>query len=64
MEVLPIGNLYLTHLKNKIMAQIITTYEYPPIPIRDWEGGDLIGHGRTAQDAIDDLVNQEENNDK
>jgi len=46
------------------MAQITTTHEYPPIPIRDWEGGDLIGHGRTAQDAIDDLVNQEENNDK
>ena len=61
---------YLTHLKNKIMAQITTIYEYPPIPIRDYdwsairkdyEGGDLIGHGRTAQDAIEDLINQEEN---
>jgi hypothetical protein len=50
------------------MDKIITTFDYPPIPIRnyDWsavrEGydeGDLIGHGKTEQEAIDDLVCQE-----
>ena len=55
-------------IKNKIMSKIITSYDYPPIPIRDYdwsairedyEPGDLIGTGRTEQDAIDDLVRQE-----
>jgi hypothetical protein len=50
------------------MDKIITNYEYPPIPIRDYdwsairenyEPGDIIGTGRTEQDAIDDLVCQE-----
>lgn len=50
------------------MDKIITNYDYPPIPIRiydwsaireDYEPGDLIGTGRTEQDAIDDLVRQE-----
>lgn len=48
---------------------IITTHDYPPIPIRnyDWsavregyEPGDPIGTGRTEQDAIDDLLCQED----
>ena len=47
------------------MEKIITNYDYPPIPIRnyDWsairEGydeGDLIGHGKTEQKAIEDLL--------
>lgn len=47
--------------------KILTKYEPPPIPLRqfDWsatfEDYDLaspIGHGRTEQDAIDDLVLQ------
>jgi hypothetical protein len=50
------------------MDKIITSYDYPPIPIRDYdwsaireeyEPGDLIGTGRTEQDAINDLVRQE-----
>ena len=50
------------------MRQIITSYECPPIPIRDydwsaaredWDEGDCIGY-RTEQDAIDDLLEQEE----
>ena len=50
------------------MNKIITNYDYPPIPIRefDWsavregyEPGDLIGTGRTEQDAINDLERQE-----
>ena len=50
------------------MDKIITSYDYPPIPTRDYdwsairEGydeGDLIGYGKTEQDAINDLVRQE-----
>lgn len=50
------------------MDNIITSYDYPPIPTRDYdwsairEGydeGDLIGYGKTEQDAINDLVRQE-----
>lgn len=50
------------------MDKIITNYNYPPIPIRDYDWsafrehydeGDLIGIGKTEQDAIDDLVCQE-----
>ncbi len=50
------------------MNKIITSYDYPPILIRDYdwsairedyEPGDLIGIGITEQDAIDDLVRQE-----
>jgi hypothetical protein len=48
---------------------IITSFDYPPIPIRsyDWsaireyyEPGDLIGHGATEQEAIDNLKQQED----
>ena len=51
------------------MKKIITSYECPPIPVRDydwlafrqdWDDGDLIGYGRTEQNAIDDLLEQEE----
>ena len=54
--------------KTKIMDKIITSYDYPPIPLRDYdwsairedyEPGDLIGTGRTEQNAKDDLVRQE-----
>lgn len=48
--------------------KIIITNDYPPIPIRkyDWsairegyDDGNLIGYGKTKQDAIDDLMEQE-----
>ena len=48
--------------------KIITRHEYPPIPIRDYdwsavrqdyEPGDPIGHGKTEQDAIEDLLETE-----
>jgi hypothetical protein len=51
------------------MRQIITSQDCPPIPVReydwsaareDWDEGDLIGYGRTEQEAIDDLIEQEE----
>jgi hypothetical protein len=50
------------------MKNIITTFEHPPIPIRnydwsavrqDYDEGDPIGTGRTEQDAINDLLLQE-----
>jgi hypothetical protein len=50
------------------MNNIITSYDYPPIPIRnydwsaireDYELGSLIGTGRTEQDAVEDLIKQE-----
>ena len=50
------------------MKGIKTTHEFPPIPIRDYDWsairkgydeGDLIGYGRTEQDAINDLLRQE-----
>jgi hypothetical protein len=49
--------------------RIITHFEYPPIPIRsfDWsavrdgyEGGDLVGWGKTKEEAIADLLELEE----
>ena len=51
------------------MSKIVTTFYYPPIPIRDYDWmatredydeGDLIGHGKTEQMAIDDLLLQED----
>jgi len=51
-----------------IQDKIITSYDFPPIPIRDYdwsairedyEPSDLIGTGRTEKDAIEDLVRQE-----
>ena len=50
------------------MNKIITTHERPPIPVRDYdwsaarewyEEGDLIGYGSTEQEAIEDLLEQE-----
>ena len=50
------------------MSKIITSFDHPPIPIRnydwsaireDYDEGDLIGHGETEQEAIDDLKQQE-----
>ena len=50
------------------MRKILISYDYPPIPIRDYDWsairedydeGDLIGHGETEQKAIDSLVRQE-----
>ena len=46
------------------MNKIITRYDYPPIPVRnydwsaireDYDEGGLIGYGKTEQEAIDDL---------
>ncbi len=51
------------------MRKIITSHDCPPIPVRDydwsasredWDEGDLIGYGKTEQEAIDDLLEQEE----
>jgi hypothetical protein len=48
-------------------VKIVTTYIYPPIPDRsfDWQAssydydeGGPIGHGKTEQDAIADLLEQ------
>lgn len=50
------------------MKGIITEFIYPPIPLRnyDWQAiredydeDSLIGYGRTEQDAINDLIQQE-----
>lgn len=50
------------------MDKILTSFDYPPIPIRnyDWsairesyEPDDIIGHGKTEQEAIDNLIEQE-----
>lgn len=47
--------------------KIITTYVYPPIPVRqfdwqavtdDYEEGAPMGNGSTEQEAIDDLLSQ------
>jgi hypothetical protein len=52
-------------------AKIITHHEYPPISVRNfdwnatrdgWEPGAPIGWGTTAQDAIQDLLDEEEAN--
>jgi len=56
-------------LKTSDMEKIITSFNYPPIPLRiyDWsairegyEPGDLIGYGETEEAAIDSLKRQEE----
>lgn len=50
------------------MNKIITNYDCPAISIRDYdwsairanyEPGDLIGHGKTKQDAVIDLLTKE-----
>lgn len=47
------------------MNKIITTYDFPPIPVRDYdwsavredyEDGDAIGYGKTEEEAIKDLI--------
>ena len=57
-----------SEIKKTKMKKIITNYECPPIPVRDydwlalredWDEGDLIGYGRTEQEAIDDLIEKE-----
>jgi len=54
--------------KTNRMRKITTSHDCPPIPVRNydwsaarenWDEGDLIGYGRTEQDAIDDLLEQE-----
>ena len=52
------------YIKEKL--NISTHYEYPPIPVRDYdwsavfddtyEPGDVMGIGRTEADAIEDLI--------
>ena len=55
------------------MSKIITIHDYPPIPIRDfdwsairedYDKGDLIGTGKTEQDAINNLKEQEAEQDE
>jgi len=50
------------------MRKITTSHDCPPIPSKDydwsasredWDEGDLIGYGRTEQEAINDLLEQE-----
>jgi len=50
------------------MDKIITSFDHPPIPDRrfdfsatreGYDEGDLIGYGKTEQEAIDDLQNIE-----
>jgi hypothetical protein len=52
---------------------IITEFIYPPIPLRnyDWQANredydedSLIGYGITEEDAINDLIKQEEEQDQ
>jgi hypothetical protein len=54
-------------LDAQVRAKAQVTHEYPPIPSRDYDysatlpdydGGDPIGRGPTAEAAIDDLVEQ------
>jgi len=52
--------------------RIKTNFDYPPIPIRDYDWsawddetydeGCLVGHGKTEQEAIDDLIEQIKDN--
>ena len=56
----------LDHQYIKEALNISTHYDYPPIPIRDfdwsavfddtYEPGDYMGTGRTEADAIEDLI--------
>ena len=61
--------IYHSQIKKTKMKKIITSNECPPIPIReydwsafrqDWDLYEPIGYGRTEQEAIDDLIEQEE----
>ena len=53
--------------KNGQTLEIRTSYYQPPMPLRDcdwsavlrgYDGGDPMGYGRTEQEAIDDLLDQ------
>ena len=53
-------------------TKILTSYDYPAIPIRDYDWsafredydeGDLIGYGETEQSAINDLIRKENERD-
>ena len=53
-------------------CKILTSYDYPSIPIRDYDWsafredydeGDLIGYGETEQSAINDLIRKENERD-
>ena len=55
------------------MKKIKTSHDYPPIPIdnydwsafrEDYDEGDLIGYGKTEQEAIDDLKEKELSKEK
>ena len=59
---------YDSEIKKIKMKKIITSYECPPIPVREydwsasrenWDLDEPIGYGRTEQDAIDDLIEKE-----
>lgn len=50
------------------MGKIITTYEFQPIPLRDYDWlairedydlRDCVGTGKTEQDAVNDLFEKE-----
>jgi hypothetical protein len=49
--------------------KIVTEYNYPSIPVRDydwrayregWDLDELIGYGKTKEQAIQDLLDQEQ----
>lgn len=51
------------------MRKIITSQDNPPIPTKeydwsayreDWDLGEPVGHGKTKQEAINDLLTKEE----
>jgi len=53
----------------KEIRRIVTSHDNPPIPIRefdwsasrdDYDEGDLIGYGKTEEDAIQDLLSLED----
>lgn len=60
--------IYHSQIKKTKMRKILTSYECPPIPVReydwsaareDWDLDEPIGYGRTEQEAIDDLLEKE-----
>lgn len=55
------------------MEEIITGQEFPPIPTRKYDyyairssycGESVVGYGKTAEEAIKDLLEKEEENEK
>ena len=62
------GTIYCENCKLNISDRIVAEFINPPIPIRnyDWEAcrdnydeGDIIGYGKTKEEAINDLLTQE-----